>query len=102
VDQHGSDQILVAVEDSGTGIEPENVDKVFDAFFTTKLDGVGMGLSICRSIIEQHGGRIWASRNSGGGSTFEFTLYMSNGGIADEPACADWREYKNDHTDSGY
>jgi len=72
--EHGSDQILVAVEDSGTGVELENVDRVFNAFFTTKPDGMGMGLSICRSIIEQHGGRIWASRNSGAGSTFEFTL----------------------------
>jgi signal transduction histidine kinase len=62
------------VEDSGTGIEPENVDRVFNAFFTTKPDGMGMGLSICRSIIERHGGRIWATRNSGTGSTFQFTL----------------------------
>jgi PAS domain S-box-containing protein len=94
--QHGSDQILVAVQDFGTGIEPENVDKLFDAFFTTKPDGVGMGLSICRSIIEQHGGRIWASRNSGAGSTFEFTLYVSKGGIVDEPACAEGREHNHD------
>jgi PAS domain S-box-containing protein len=72
--EHGADQILVAVEDSGTGIEPENVDRVFNAFFTTKPDGMGMGLSICRSIIEQHGGRIWATRNSGTGFTFQFTL----------------------------
>ncbi len=94
--EHGSDQILVAVEDSGTGIEPGNVDQVFNAFFTTKPDGMGMGLSICRSIIEQHGGRIWASRNSGAGSTFEFALHMSKGGIVDEPACAEAREYKKD------
>jgi PAS domain S-box-containing protein len=72
--EHGSDQILVAVEDSGTGIEPDNVGRLFNAFFTTKPDGIGMGLSICRSIIEQHGGRIWATRNSGAGSTFQFTL----------------------------
>jgi PAS domain S-box-containing protein len=78
--KHGSDQILIAVEDSGTGIELENVDQVFNAFFTTKPDGIGMGLSICRSIIEQHGGRIRARRNSGAGSTFEFTLYVSKGG----------------------
>jgi signal transduction histidine kinase len=77
--EHGSDQILVAVEDSGIGIDPANVDQVFNAFFTTKPDGIGMGLSICRSIIEQHGGRIWARRNSGAGSTFEFTLYVSKG-----------------------
>ena len=61
--EHGSDQILVAVEDSGIGIDPANVDQVFNAFFTTKPDGIGMGLSICRSIIEQHGGRIWAGNN---------------------------------------
>ena len=72
--EHGSDQILVAVEDSGTGIEPEHVGRLFNAFFTTKPDGMGMGLSICRSIIERHGGRIWATRNSGTGSTFQFTL----------------------------
>ena len=72
--EHGSDQILVAVEDSGIGIEPENVDRLFSAFFTTKPNGMGIGLSICRSIIEQHDGRIWATRNSGAGSTFQFTL----------------------------
>jgi signal transduction histidine kinase len=78
--EHGSDQILVAVEDSGIGIDPANIDQVFNAFFTTKPDGIGMGLSICRSIIERHGGRIWARRNSGAGTTFEFTLYRSKGG----------------------
>ena len=72
--EHGSDQILVAVEDSGIGIEPEHVDRLFNAFFTTKPDGMGMGLSICRSIVEQHGGHIWATRNFGAGSTFQFTL----------------------------
>jgi PAS domain S-box-containing protein len=72
--EHGSDQILVAVEDSGPGIEPENIDRVFNAFFTTKPDGIGMGLSICRSTIERHGGRIWASRNPGAGITVEFIL----------------------------
>jgi PAS domain S-box-containing protein len=69
-----SDRILVAVEDCGTGIEPEHVSRLFNAFFTTKPDGMGMGLSICRSIIEQHGGRIWATQNSPTGSTFQFTL----------------------------
>ncbi len=72
--EHESDQILVAVEDSGIGIEPENVDRLFSAFFTTKSNGMGIGLSICRSIIEQHDGHIWATRNSGAGSTFQFTL----------------------------
>jgi C4-dicarboxylate-specific signal transduction histidine kinase len=72
--EHGSDQIVVAVEDSGIGIDPEHFGRLFDAFFTTKPDGMGMGLSICRSIIEQHGGRIWATRSSEKGSTFQFTL----------------------------
>jgi signal transduction histidine kinase len=72
--EHGRDQILVAVEDSGTGIEQQNMDRLFSAFFTTKPNGLGIGLSICRSIVEQHGGDIWATRNSGAGSTFQFTL----------------------------
>ena len=72
--KHGPDRILVAVEDSGTGIEPQNVDQLFSPFFTTKPNGMGIGLSICRSIVEQHGGNIWATRNSGAGSTFQFTL----------------------------
>jgi signal transduction histidine kinase len=72
--EHGPDQILVAIEDSGTGIEPQNIDRLFTAFFTTKPDGMGIGLSICRSIIGQHGGRVWATGNSGAGSTFQFTL----------------------------
>jgi C4-dicarboxylate-specific signal transduction histidine kinase len=72
--EHGPDQILVAVEDSGTGFELQNVDRLFSAFFTTKPNGMGIGLSICRSIVEQHGGNIWATRNSGAGSTFQFTL----------------------------
>src|SRR5439155_12321390 len=63
--QHESDQVLVAVQDAGIGIKPENLHRLFSAFYTTKPDGLGMGLSICRSIIEAHGGRIWASRNTG-------------------------------------
>jgi predicted ATPase/signal transduction histidine kinase len=68
------DQILISVEDSGVGISPENADRLFDAFFTTKPDGIGIGLSICKSIVEQHGGRISASRNSEVGSRVVFTL----------------------------
>jgi signal transduction histidine kinase len=66
--------VLVAVEDSGVGIAPENVDRLFNSFYTTKPSGMGMGLSICRSIIEAHGGKLWAASNSGPGATFQFTL----------------------------
>jgi PAS domain S-box-containing protein len=69
-----SHRVLVAVEDVGVGIEPENVDRLFSAFYTTKHDGLGMGLSVCRSIIEAHGGRVWGSPNVGPGMTFQFTI----------------------------
>lgn len=69
-----SDQVLVAVQDVGVGVEPEELDRLFSAFYTTKPDGMGMGLSICRSIIEAHGGWVWASRNIGSGMTFQFTV----------------------------
>ena len=71
---YNSEQVLVEVRDSGVGVDPEHVEQLFNPFFTTKADGMGMGLSICRSIIEAHGGRIWASRNDGPGTTFQFTL----------------------------
>ena len=64
----------VEVVDAGTGIDPEHADRLFRAFFTTKAGGMGMGLSICRSIIEAHGGEMWASPNDGPGATFLFTV----------------------------
>ena len=67
-------QITVAVKDSGVGIPPETKDRLFDAFFSTKPSGLGMGLSICRSIIEDHGGELRATDNGGFGATFQFTL----------------------------
>ena len=66
--------VLVAVRDSGPGIDPERREHVFDAFYTTKSSGVGMGLSICRSIIHPHGGRLWADANEPKGAVFQFTL----------------------------
>jgi signal transduction histidine kinase len=66
--------VLVGVRDSGPGLAPAVLERVFDAFYTTKSGGLGMGLSICRSIIEAHGGRLWASANVPNGATFEFTL----------------------------
>jgi PAS domain S-box-containing protein len=68
------DRVVVAVEDSGTGIDPEKMDRLFDSFFTTKPDGMGMGLSICRSIVEAHNGRLWASAGAPYGSVFRFEL----------------------------
>ena len=66
--------VLVAVHDSGPGIDPRHLDRIFQAFYTTKPNGTGMGLSICRSIIEAHGGRLWATANAPRGAIFQFTL----------------------------
>jgi signal transduction histidine kinase len=65
---------LVAVSDSGPGIDPAHLERVFKAFYTTKSGGTGMGLSICRSIIDGHGGRLWAEANVPRGAVFQFTL----------------------------
>jgi signal transduction histidine kinase len=69
----GSGHVLIAVEDSGPGLAPETMDRLFDTFYTTKPDGMGMGLSICRSIVDAHGGRLWASPQSPRGAVFQFT-----------------------------
>src|SRR5437879_3645853 len=70
----GDGQLLVSVSDTGAGVAPEQAEQIFRAFFTTKNNGSGMGLPISRSIIESHGGRLWAAATSGRGATFQFTL----------------------------
>ena len=69
-----SEGVLVEVRDSGPGLAPESADRLFESFYTTKPGGLGMGLSICRSIIEAHQGRLWAGANTPRGAVFQFTL----------------------------
>ena len=68
------DQVCVTVQDSGIGLDPQSMGRIFDAFYTTKSQGMGMGLAISRSIVENHGGQLWAVPNEGPGATFQFTL----------------------------
>jgi signal transduction histidine kinase len=79
------DTVLVAVRDSGPGLTPEGFDRAFQSFHTTKPDGMGMGLSICRSIVEAHGGRVWATANAPRGAIFQFTL----------PVCRETASWQN-------
>jgi signal transduction histidine kinase len=72
LDEHAN--VVVTVEDTGGGIAPAHFERIFDPFFTTKSHGMGLGLSICRSIIEAHGGRLWASPRSPCGTVFQLNL----------------------------
>ena len=72
--EHKSHAALVAVEDEGIGTDADDLNQLFSPFYGTKPNGMGMGLAISRSIIEAHGGRIWATRNDGPGMTFQFTI----------------------------
>ena len=71
---HGAGDLLITVEDSGPGIDPNDMHRIFDPFFTTKSHGMGLGLSICKSIIESHGGRLWASARVPHGAVFYIQL----------------------------
>ncbi|HME00467.1 MAG TPA: PAS domain-containing protein [Terriglobia bacterium] len=77
------DQVQVTVEDSGTGLDPNTMGRIFDPFYTTKAGGMGMGLSVSRSILQAHGGRLWATVNDGPGTSFHFTLPKYHAGAAD-------------------
>jgi signal transduction histidine kinase len=84
-------QVLISVSDTGVGLPPEQADKIFNAFFTTKTHGTGMGLRISRSIVESHGGRLWAADNPPRGARFCFTL-PANGATCDPVASGDRTE----------
>jgi C4-dicarboxylate-specific signal transduction histidine kinase len=89
-----SNGALVAVRDSGLGLDPASLENLFDAFYTTKSSGMGMGLPICRLIIEAHGGRIWAEANVPQGATFQFTLpwrpRRDSVPVKHRTGCEDW------------
>ena len=74
-----SSQVLLAVEDRGVGLDEQSVERVFEAFYTTKPEGMGMGLSISRSIVAAHGGRLWAGPNDDYGARFQLTLPIERG-----------------------
>jgi C4-dicarboxylate-specific signal transduction histidine kinase len=76
------DRVRLTVQDAGVGFDPQAVDRLFDAFFTTKGDGMGIGLSVSRSIIERHHGRLWATLNDGPGAAFSFSIPRAPEGLA--------------------
>jgi signal transduction histidine kinase len=84
-ERDGGHSLKVAVRDSGIGLDPEVGERIFDAFYTSKKGGMGMGLSIARSIVESHGGRLWATPNEGPGATFLFTLPLPTRELTESP-----------------
>ncbi len=84
-DVHDERGVIVSVTDTGTGVGPHDIDRIFDPLFTTKSEGMGMGLAICRSIIEAHNGRMWVSPNKPHGAVFQFVLRTECATSADTP-----------------
>jgi signal transduction histidine kinase len=82
-ERHNGDGVCLAVTDSGVGLEPHASDRLFEPFYTTKDDGMGMGLSVSRFIVENHHGRLWATSNEGPGATFSFTIPGASGVTAE-------------------
>ena len=82
-EREDGDRVRVSVRDAGVGVDPRNLDKLLDAFYTTKTDGMGIGLSISRSIIERHHGRLWAEANDGPGATFSFSIPSGPASVPD-------------------
>jgi signal transduction histidine kinase len=76
---NASNGVLVSFRDSGPGLDPKSLDRLFEALYTTKAQGMGLGLAICRSIIEAHGGRMWAGANEPRGAIFQFTVPLEPG-----------------------
>jgi signal transduction histidine kinase len=85
-DRDEGNQVRLSVKDSGVGLTSQAADRIFEAFYTTKADGMGIGLSVSRSIIEAHQGRLWATPNDGPGSTFSFAIPSALEGLADTEA----------------
>ena len=96
--QNKTNGVVVAVRDSGPGIDPEHLERVFDAFYTTKSSGVGMGLSICRSIIDVHGGRLWAEPNEPRGAVFQFALPCAEPELMDSLQAAHQNGEQHEYT----
>jgi signal transduction histidine kinase len=81
--REGDDHVRLSAQDSGPGVNPQDLERLFEAFYTTKSGGMGIGLSVSRSIIERHHGRLWADPNDGPGATFSFSVPCRSGALAD-------------------
>jgi C4-dicarboxylate-specific signal transduction histidine kinase len=96
-DRDKGDRVRLSVKDVGAGFEPQAADRLFESFYTTKDDGMGVGLSVSRSIIESHHGHLWAARNDGPGSTFSFSIPRRWEGLSrNDPSLATWTPFRED------